>query len=85
LLDEQLIACANIMPTMQTLYVWQGQRNVTQECGVLFKTDAALLQRAAERLEQIQPYDQPAVIGWRADATVPSTATWLGALVEQPT
>ena len=67
LLDEGLVACANLVPGVRSLYVWQGERGETRECGALFKTEAALLDRATARLAQIHPYDAPAVLGWRAD------------------
>lgn len=82
LLDEELIACANIVPGMRSLFTWRGERGETRECGVLFKTDATLLERACERLAQLHPYDTPAVIGWRADATAAKTAAWLGELAQ---
>jgi periplasmic divalent cation tolerance protein len=81
LLDEGLVACANILPPMRSLYVWRGERDEAQEVGVLFKTDAALLGRATERLEQVHPYDAPAIIGWKADSAIAATAGWLAGLV----
>jgi periplasmic divalent cation tolerance protein len=80
LLDEGLVACANILPGVRSLYVWQGVRGDARECGVLFKTDATLLDKAIARLAAIHPYETPAIAGWRADATAPGTATWLGEL-----
>lgn len=85
LLDEGLIACANIVPTIRALYRWNGERGEATECGALLKTDAALLGRACKRLEAIHPYDTPAVIGWECDATTPATAQWLGALAGSAT
>nr|WP_166177678.1 divalent-cation tolerance protein CutA [Altererythrobacter segetis] len=81
LLDEGLIACANIFPGVRSLYVWQGERGEAKECGALFKTEAGLLDRAVARLAAIHPYETPAIAGWRADAVPPSTAAWLGELV----
>ena len=80
LLDERLIACANILPPMRSLYTWQGERGEAVEVGVLFKTDASLLDAAAARIAELHPYDTPAVLGWRCDAAAPATAEWLGAL-----
>lgn len=80
LLGEGLVACANILPPMRSLYVWQGEGGEANEVGVLFKTDASLLDRATARLGEIHPYETPAVLGWRADAAAPPTAEWLGAL-----
>jgi periplasmic divalent cation tolerance protein len=81
LLDERLIACANILPPMRSLYVWQGERGEAVEVGVLFKTDAAMLDRATARLAELHPYDAPAVLGWRADTAAKPTAEWLRATV----
>ena len=81
LLDEGLIACANLVPGVRSLYIWQGERGEARECGALLKTDASLLDKAVARLAAIHPYETPAVAGWRADAVPPSTAAWLGKLV----
>ncbi|HWK41063.1 MAG TPA: divalent-cation tolerance protein CutA [Croceibacterium sp.] len=83
LLDEGLVACANILPPMRSLYMWQGERGEASEVGVLFKTDAALLERATARLAEIHPYDTPAVLGWRADTAAPATQDWLHALIKR--
>jgi periplasmic divalent cation tolerance protein len=80
LLDEGLIACANILPQMRSLYVWNGERGETGEVGVLFKTISTLLPSAIERLEAIHPYDAPAIVGWKADACGAATADWLASL-----
>lgn len=81
LLDEKLIACANIIRDMRSLYEWNGERGDTTEAGALLKTDAALLDRAIARLGEIHPYDAPAILGWRCDTAAPGTACWLGALL----
>ena len=81
LLDEGLVACANILPGVRSLYLWQGERGESRECGALFKTDAALLDKAIARLTSIHPYDTPAITGWRADAAAPATTAWLADLV----
>ena len=78
LLDERLIACANILAAMRSLYSWNGERGDGTEVGVLFKTYAALLDRATGRLAENHPYDTPAILGWTADAASPATAAWLG-------
>ena len=84
LLDERLIACANILPPMHSIYAWQGELHEAAEVGVLFKTDASVLALATARLAEIHPYDAPAVLGWRTDTAARPTAEWLWASV-QPT
>lgn len=80
LLDERLVACANILPAMLSLFEWNGERGEATEAGALFKTDAALLARAVARLGEEHPYDEPAILAWRCDHAPPGTAAWLGAL-----
>ena len=78
LLDEGVVACANIVPSVRSLYRWQGKRGETVEVGVLFKTTAAGLHRAVERLETLHPYDAPAITAWCCDAAGSATLDWLG-------
>lgn len=80
LLDEGLIACANILGEMQALFAWNGRRETATETGVLFKTNTLVLDRAVRRLAELHPYEEPAILGWRCDAAAPGTAAWLGAL-----
>jgi len=81
LLDERLIACANIVPAMRSLYVWDGKREEASEVGVLLKTDASVLTRATARLAELHPYDTPSILGWKADSVTRPTAEWLWAAV----
>ena len=82
LLDEGLIACANIMPGVMSRYVWQGQRGEGAETGALLKTNTALLEAAIARLAALHPYAQPTILGWACDAATPATAGWLASLGE---
>ena len=84
LLDESLIACANILPPMRAIYCWDGEKGEAREVGVLFKTHASLLDSAMTRLDALHPYDTPAIIGWRADGTTKPTAEWLAGLTGPP-
>jgi periplasmic divalent cation tolerance protein len=80
LLDEKMIACANLLGEIEALYEWNGERGEAREVGVLFKTDASLLAQAVARIEALHPYDAPAVLGWNCDVAGAETRAWLGAL-----
>ncbi|MCB2060428.1 MAG: divalent-cation tolerance protein CutA [Novosphingobium sp.] len=82
LLDEGLIACANMIPEMVSLFEWNGERDEARETAALLKTNAARLDRAIVRLGELHPYDEPAIVGWRCDAAASGTTAWLGALGE---
>ncbi|HPZ45731.1 MAG TPA: divalent-cation tolerance protein CutA [Novosphingobium sp.] len=80
MLDEGLVACANILGSMLSLFTWNGERGEAEETGVLFKTDAALFERVVVRLAELHPYESPAILAWRCDAAHPATAAWLAGL-----
>lgn len=79
LLDEGLIACANILPAVRSLYTWNGERGEGGEVGVLFKTHPSRLPAAIARIEVLHPYDSPAVTGWTCEAGT-ATAAWLAGM-----
>lgn len=76
LLDERLIACANFMPGMLSLFAWRGERGEARETGALLKTSAAHLDAAMQRLAALHPYATPAITGWTVRAEA-GTLAWL--------
>lgn len=82
LLDEGLIACINIGPGVRSLYVWEGERGESAETPALLKTSAARLGAAVARLEDLHPYDAPAILGWCCEAAGSATQAWLERLDE---
>lgn len=83
LLEEQLVACANILPHVTAIFRYAGAVQSAAEVGVLFKTDARLLDRATARLAELHPYVTPAIAGWEATSTPAATREWLAELVEK--
>ena len=81
LLDDRLIACANILGSSESRFVWDGARATGSEIAVLFKTTPERLDDVVERLGELHPYDTPAIIGWQADTAHPATFAWLAGSV----
>ena len=77
LLDEKLIACANILPHIVSVFAWQGSVQSGSEAAALMKTRADRLEAATQRLSELHPYDAPAIAGWIADQTPSVTQSWL--------
>ena len=81
LLDDRLIACANILGSIESRFVWDGASATGSEVAVLFKTTPERLDDVVERLGELHPYDTPAIIGWQADTAHPATFAWLAGSV----
>lgn len=78
LLDARMIACANIIPHIRSLFVWEGTREESEECGALIKTTAERMDEAMACLRTRHPYASPAITAWRVSATA-ETIAWLRA------
>ena len=79
LIAEGLIGCINIGGSLEALFVWQGERGSGTECPALLKTDAAMLDRVISRLEDLHPYNAPAILGWPCVGGS-ATNSWLAGL-----
>lgn len=62
LVEAGLVACANIIPGMVSIYVWRGERAREQEVVMLLKTTPALAERVVEEVCRRHPYETPAVL-----------------------
>ncbi|MCJ7429270.1 MAG: divalent-cation tolerance protein CutA [Candidatus Nanohaloarchaeota archaeon QJJ-5] len=67
LLEEQLIACANLIET-RSFYRWEGQDHDEDEYLLLMKTTASCWENCRDRLDDLHPYDVPAIIELDAEA-----------------
>jgi periplasmic divalent cation tolerance protein len=62
LVTENVAACANIIPQIESIYRWQGQIEQGNETLVLFKTTAAGFAAFEEKLKALHPYEVPEII-----------------------
>jgi periplasmic divalent cation tolerance protein len=58
-LEARLVACANLLPKVESHYWWQGKLETGAEVLILFKTTNAKLLRLEELIHGNHPYDTP--------------------------
>lgn len=76
-LNAKLVACANLVPGIESHYWWQGKRERSAEVLILFKTTRAKLP-AFEKLVLAQhPYDTPECIALSVDSGTPRYLRWI--------
>lgn len=68
LLEERLIACANVFPAGRSVFRWDGAVQAGAETIALFKTSRTRAGAARARLIELHPYDEPCVLALPADA-----------------
>ena len=62
LVAEKLAACVNIIPSITSIYSWQGEIHCDNEVQLLIKTNKQKFARLNERINQLHPYDVVEVI-----------------------
>jgi len=77
LLDERLIACANLLPGVTSLYRWQGEVQSDAEVLVVMKTREALVPRLMERATALHPYQVPELLALPVADGLPAYCRWV--------
>ncbi len=59
LVEERLVACATLLPVVQSIYHWDEKIQSAPETMVLLKTSAELLGALEKRLKELHSYRVP--------------------------
>jgi periplasmic divalent cation tolerance protein len=62
LLDGKLAACVNIVPSITSLYTWEGELCVDEEVLLIIKTTTSAFDALTSAIKSIHPYDVPEII-----------------------
>jgi len=76
-LDCRLVACANLVPKIESHYWWQGKIESSSEVLILFKTTAAQLVALENLIVEGHPYDTPEFLVLRLDRGSRRYLRWL--------
>lgn len=79
LLEERLVACANLLPGARSLYRWEGKLADEREVVVLLKTRKQDWTALLSRLHELHPYETPELVAVRVAAGAPKYMAWLEA------
>ncbi len=77
LVQENLAACVNLIPAVQSIYQWQGKLVDEPEVVCLVKTTRDVLPQLNERLQALHPYDVPEVVALAAELVASAYGRWV--------
>ncbi|PWU20862.1 MAG: divalent-cation tolerance protein CutA [Bdellovibrio sp.] len=77
LVQERLIACANIFPPMVSLYWWSEKIEKKAEVAAILKTRQGFFKKLLERYESLHPYTTPCLVEIAVAQINPSYREWL--------
>jgi periplasmic divalent cation tolerance protein len=61
LLERKLVACANLLPNVESIYVWEGKIEVSHEVKVLLKTKSTLFEKVRDVILEYCSYKVPEI------------------------
>lgn len=62
LVEERLVACANIIPKIRSIFSWKGEICDENEVLMILKSKESLFQQIEERVKTLHSYDVPEII-----------------------
>jgi periplasmic divalent cation tolerance protein len=77
-LRARLIACANLVPKIESHYRWQGKIASSNEVLMILKTTSKCLPALEEFVLAKHPYDIPEFLVMTVDAGAKDYLDWLG-------
>ncbi len=76
LVGEGVVACAQVLPPMQSVFRWQGQVRSETESLILLKLPAEGYAHLEQRLRELHPYREPEIIALEASQVILSYLQW---------
>ena len=77
LVKKKLVACVNIIPSVESVYWWEGKVNQEQECVLLMKTHEKKTDQLVETLPKLHSYSCPELILTPIEKGHPPYLEWI--------
>lgn len=77
LLNEKLIACANIFPLGTSIYKWEGQVERNEEHTMILKTTPEKIEELKSRFAELHPYDIPCFVELATEDSYTPFSQWV--------
>lgn len=77
LVEIKLAACANILPSITSIFSWEGNISREQESLVILKSKRALFEKITEEVRKRHSYSLPEIIALPLVAGFPEYLSWI--------
>ena len=76
LVEERLVACANVLGEIGSIYWWEGEVKSEAEVAFIIKTRSSLVQQVVARVTEMHAYSCPCVVALPIEAA--TQTSWTG-------
>lgn len=83
LVEERLVACANMLGAMRSFYWWDGKVQDDGEVALVLKTRRDLVDAATQRIKALHSYDCPCVVALDIDGGNVDFLKWIANETDQ--
>lgn len=77
LVQEKQAACVNIIPSITSVYFWEGDVQTDQECLLLIKSRGECLEALQARIKQLHSYSVPEFLVLPVESGSSDYLAWL--------
>lgn len=77
LVQERLVACAQIIPWIESVFMWNNKMDTTQESKIVFKTRLENYDKIKEIIQKNTRYEVPEITWTRIDGGNQAYLDWL--------
>ena len=77
LVSEKFAACANILPSIESIYRWKGKLETGNETLVFFKLSEDRQSDFQNKLRSLHPYEVPEIVFVPVSSGLPDYLRWV--------
>jgi periplasmic divalent cation tolerance protein len=81
IVQENLVACVNIINNVNSLYIWQDKLQDDQEVIMIAKTTSDRMPMVIERVKALHSYECPCIVGLPIGNGNPEFLDWIAGVV----
>lgn len=79
LVEEKLVACANVLPGVESIYRWEGKIEEATEAMMIVKTTIGRYPQLETRITALHEYKVPEIVSLRVTDGLPAYLRWVEA------